>query len=387
VAASELDEPARESWQAANRGFIARTYPIELTRSGLEQPRALDRQRWSDACAMGWIAGPIAVERGGLGVALEFLVDLAEELGRGLVGDPYTGCVLSAAVIATDPALRDDLILPSLLDGSSCCAWCVAEDDRVWTPERVAMVAHPDRGGLRLSGIKQYVVDADVADAFVVSARVDGRLRNLLVPARTAGVSVSTARGFDLTRSISTVRFDDVRLPVADRWDARAAEHAVRFGLGLGTLVVAADAIGAAQRLMEMTVEYVLAREVFGRPLASYQAVKHKCADMLCGIEGSQVAALAAARSLAFAGEPGGHAMDAATRALHVLGSFAGEACSQIAGEALQLHGGIGFTWEHDLHLYLRRIKVDEALFGPIAWHRDELGRETIRRVHAARAE
>jgi alkylation response protein AidB-like acyl-CoA dehydrogenase len=384
---SELDEPARESWQAANRGFIARTYPIEQARSELERPRALNRQRWIDACGMGWIAGPIAADRGGLGVPLEFLVDLAEELGRGLVRDPYAGCVLSAAVIASDPALGEDPILPSLLDGSSCCAWCVAEDERAWTPERVAMVGHADRGGLRLTGVKRYVVDADVADALVVSARVDGRLRNLLVPTDARGVSVSTARGFDLTRPISTVRFDDVLLPVTGLWDAAAAEHAVRFGLGLGTLIVAADAIGAAQRLMEMTVEYVLAREVFGRALASYQAVKHKCADMLCGIEGSQVAALAAARALGSGGDLGGPAMEEATRALHVLGSFAGAACSSIAGEALQLHGGIGFTWEHDLHLYLRRIKVDEALFGPIAWHRDELGRETIRRVRSNRSE
>jgi alkylation response protein AidB-like acyl-CoA dehydrogenase len=282
-------------------------------------------------------------------------------------------------VIASDPALAEDPILPSVLDGSSCCAWCVAEGAHAWTPEAVAMVAESHAGGLRLAGVKEYVIDADVADVLVVSARVDGALCNLLVPAGTPGVTVSTARGLDLTRSISTVRFDDVVVPVAAGWDAAGAEHAVRFGLGVGTLIAGADAIGAAQRLMEMTVEYALAREVFGRPLAGYQAVKHKCADMLCGIEGSRVAAVAAAEALAEEGERGGEAMEAATRALHVLGSFAGEACSSIAGEALQLHGGIGFTWEHNLHLYLRRIKADEALFGSIAWHRDELGRETIR--------
>jgi alkylation response protein AidB-like acyl-CoA dehydrogenase len=378
------DELARESWRDSNRGFIARTYPIELTRAGLEQPRELDRQRWLDACAMGWIAGPIPEARGGLGVSLEFLVDLAEELGRGLVRDPYAGCVLGAAVIASDPALAEDPILPSVLDGSSCCAWCVAESADAWTPEGVTMVAEPDAGGLRLAGVKDYVLDADVADVLVVSARVDGAVRNLLVPAGTPGVTVSTARGLDLTRSVSTVRFEDVVLPVAGRWDDAAAEHAVRFGLGLGSLIAGGDAIGAAQRLMEMTVDYALAREVFGRPLAGYQAVKHKCADMLCGIEGSRVAAVAAAQALAAGGQRGGEAMQAATRALHVLGSFAGEACSSVAGEALQLHGGIGFTWEHNLHLYLRRIKVDEALFGSIAWHRDELGRESIRRARSA---
>jgi alkylation response protein AidB-like acyl-CoA dehydrogenase len=162
--------------------------------------------------------------------------------------------------------------------------------------------------------------------------------------------------------------------PPAD-WDRPGSATAVRRGLQLGALLVCSDAIGAAERLMEMTVAYALQREVFGRTLASYQAVKHKCADMLCGIEGSRVAAADAARRLAGADT---EALAAAAASIHVLKSFAGESCSRIAGEALQLHGGIGFTWEHDLHLYLRRIKADQALFGSVGWHRDALGRLTV---------
>ena len=378
----EIDPPWREAWREANRGFVARNYPIELTRLGLEHEVVLDRERWARACEMGWIAALIPETAGGLGVGLEAFVDLAEELARGLVRNPFAGCVLAAGMIAADPALAGGPILGAVLDGSTCSAWCVAEDERPWTAGEIRLALEPDVAGYRLNGVKSYVLDADVADVLLVSARSGNNLRNVIVPAGDKGVEIVPMRALDLTRSICTVRFNDVLVPVvSEDWDASAAEHAVRWALGLGTLLVSADAIGAAQRLMEMTVEYALQREVFGRLLASYQAVKHKCADMLCGLEAARVATLAAARSLALAMDGDDHAMTAAERALHVLKSTAGEACSRTAGDALQLHGGIGFTWEHNLHLYLRRIKADEALFGPVAWHRDALGRDIIRRA------
>jgi alkylation response protein AidB-like acyl-CoA dehydrogenase len=129
------------------------------------------------------------------------------------------------------------------------------------------------------------------------------------------------------------------------RWVAAADPRPV------GALLAAADAVGVAARLLEMTVEYAKQRTTFGRTLASYQAVKHKCADMLCWVEGSRTAVAAAAAT--------GDA-----RAIAVAKAYATEHCARVAGEALQIHGGIGFTWEHDLHLYLRRAKADEAMFG-----------------------
>jgi alkylation response protein AidB-like acyl-CoA dehydrogenase len=239
------------------------------------------------------------------------------------------------------------------------------------------MRLRPTGDGEVLDGCDPFVLHADAADVLLVSAQAAGEIRNVLVPAGAGGVRVTRARGFDLTRSICRVDFDGVAVPAAPPdWDAEAARQAARRGSELGALLVCADAIGSAQRLMEMTVAYAQSREVFGRALATYQAVKHACADMLCGLEGSREAALDAARRLQDA--PGGLAADDATRSVHVAKSFAAAACSHIAGEALQLHGGIGFTWEHDLHLFLRRIKADEALFGTVAWHRDRLGRDAI---------
>jgi alkylation response protein AidB-like acyl-CoA dehydrogenase len=370
-----LDSADRVAWREANRGFIARTYPVEQTRARLEHRVSLDRRRWIEACEMGWISALTPSEHGGLGAGPELFADLCEEIGRGLVGEPVAGCALSASVIADDPALAGEPLLGDLIDGSACCAWCVAEDDRAWTADDIALELEPEPDGLAINGTTTYVLDADVADHLLVSARCDGSVRNVVIPADAEGVRVTTARGFDLTRSLCRVDFERVRVKLPADWDPSSSAIAVRRGLQLGALLVCSDAIGAAERLMEMTVAYALQREVFGRTLANYQVVKHKCADMLCGIEGSRVAATEAARMLARA-DAG--ALAAAARSIHVLKSFAGESCSRIAGEALQLHGGIGFTWEHDLHLYLRRIKADQALFGPVEWHRDALGRLTV---------
>jgi alkylation response protein AidB-like acyl-CoA dehydrogenase len=327
---------------------------------------------------MGWVAALVPEKLGGLGAGVELFADLAEEVGRGLVGDPFAGCALSAAVIADDPSLREDPLLVRLLEGSACAAWCVAEDDRPWDADEVALALRERDGNQVLKGSKTYVLDADVADVLLVSARSRGVLRNVLVPAAAPGVRISRARGLDLTRSVSRVDFEDVEVPASAVWDPQASERAIRRGLALGALLACADAIGAAQWLMEATVAYTMQREVFGSVLAGYQAVKHKCADMLCGLEGSRVATLDAARAIGEeAGSDAGPGT-AAMRAVHVAKSFAGDACSRIAGDALQLHGGIGFTWEHDLHLYLRRVTADEGLFGSVQWHRDQLGRMAI---------
>jgi alkylation response protein AidB-like acyl-CoA dehydrogenase len=278
----------------------------------------------------------------------------------------------------SDPELVSAVSVEELLSGSRCAAWCVADSDRAFTAEDVSLELTANEGR-QLTGAKQYVLDADLADGFVVSVRDGGLLRNLWVPADTPGVTVTTLRGLDLTRPVSTVAFDGVPVtPPGPSWDQAASLAAIRRGLELGCLIASADAIGAAELLMETTVAYVQQREVFGAALANYQAVKHKCADMLCAIEGSREAVLAAARTFDSAGQNDADAGVATARAIHVAKAFAGDQCSRVTGEALQLHGGIGFTWEHDLHLYLRRIKADEMLFGSVRHHRDQLGQQTV---------
>jgi alkylation response protein AidB-like acyl-CoA dehydrogenase len=323
MAATGSSELLRE----ATRGFLAREAPLSAVRASLERPRALDRAAWARAASMGWIAALLPEEHGGLGVDLTSAVTIAEELGRGLYGGPFLGCALAAWAWPE---------IAGLADGETTAAWCelapagsVGDDDA------------PRTGGgarngapARLTGVGRHVFDADVADVLVV-ATAGGAF---LVDAEHAHVAPEP--GLDLTRTISTVTLDD----------APATPIAAQDPRPLGALLAAADAVGVAARLLELTVEYAKQRTTFGRTLASYQAVKHKCADMLCDVEGSRAAVTAAAAA-------------PSERAITIAKAYATERCARVAGEALQIHGGIGFTWEHDLHLYLRRAKADEAMF------------------------
>jgi alkylation response protein AidB-like acyl-CoA dehydrogenase len=260
---------------------------------------------------MGWIAALLPEEHGGLGVDLDSAVTIAEELGRGLYGGPFLGCALAAWAWPE---------IEGLADGERTAAWCE--------------LAPGEAAAGRLSGTARHVFDADAAGVLVV-ATPDGAF---LVDAADARIEPEPA--LDLTRTISTVTLAG----------AAATPVAARDPRLLGALLAAADAVGVAARLLEMTVEYAKQRTTFGRTLASYQAVKHKCADMLCDVEGSRAAVTAAAA------EP-------SERAITIANAYATERCARVAGEALQIHGGIGFTWEHDLHLYLRRAKADQAMF------------------------
>jgi alkylation response protein AidB-like acyl-CoA dehydrogenase len=308
MAATGSSELLRE----ATRGFLAREAPLSAVRASLERPRTLDRAAWARAASMGWIAALLPEEHGGLGVDLTSAVTIAEELGRGLYGGPFLGCALAAWAWPE---------IAGLADGEVTAAWC-------------ELAPAGDDDPARLSGVARHVFDADVADVLVVAA--GGRA--YLVAA--SDVRVEAERGLDLTRTISTVTLDSAPATPIPAADPRP----------LGALLAAADAVGVAARLLEMTVEYAKQRTTFGRTLASYQAVKHKCADMLCDVEGSRAAVTAAAA------EP-------SERAITIAKAYATERCARVAGEALQIHGGIGFTWEHDLHLYLRRAKADEAMF------------------------
>ncbi|MHB1536908.1 MAG: acyl-CoA dehydrogenase family protein [Solirubrobacteraceae bacterium] len=380
MAAAEDSE--RTAWREANRGFIARRYPISAVREQLERPRVLDRPTWRASCEMGWLAVLLGAAEGGLGGDPELVVSLAEELGRAVNPAPLLGCGLSAAVIARDPSLDRD-VLARLLDGTLCCAWCLLEGDGPWSAEAVHAVTEATGRTTTLTASKVYVIDADLADVLLLTVRDGGGLRNFLLPVSAPGVRILTARGLDLTRRLSRVELDAVTLAEHPRADPTTVESAVRHGLRLGATLCCADAVGVAERLLEMTVAYATDREAFGRPLAGFQAVKHACANMLCTVEGARVATQNAARHLGLGDgvrEPiGAEAERRAEWASSVSKGWVGEACARLAGQALQLHGGIGFTWEHDLHLYLRRAHADAALFGSSAWHRDRLGAEVMR--------
>ncbi|MBN8866469.1 MAG: acyl-CoA/acyl-ACP dehydrogenase [Solirubrobacterales bacterium] len=363
----DLDDEQQQLLEAT-RGFLARHYPLGDARAILENDREPDPEGWRRAAEMGWIAVLAPESVGGLGFNPAAAGIIASELGRAANWTPFLGCALGAAALGRAREGAAVELLEDLASGETTAAWCGPEPrGGEWGPGTVATRAERRGEGWVLDGRKSLVVDADLAEWLVVSARVDGELTDFVVPASAPGVQITLSRTLDLTRRFATVELSGVEVE-AGRLACGIGEGARSYAdtLDLAAVLVASDAIGAAELLMETTVEYAMDRIAFQRPIASYQAVKHMCADMLLRVEASRAASRYAALTLENGSEE-------RARAVPVAASYAAEATAAVAGDALQIHGGVGFTWEHDLHLFLRRIKVDQALFGDARWHRERI--------------
>jgi alkylation response protein AidB-like acyl-CoA dehydrogenase len=323
-----------------------------------------DPKLWELGSELGWTGLLIPESHGGSGAGLAELTLVAEELGRAAARGPFLPAALAGLAISRhgSPELRE-LALPALASGSATAAWAVAESGGWFSPAGTLATA-ADSGVLMLSGSKTLVQDAASAEWLLVTAMVAGEPCLVVADRASPGTRVRRQQTLDLTRNLYEVVFDDVRVPAARRLSGRGA--AVAEMLDAAAVLTAADALGAGTRLLEMTVEYAKSRVQFGQPIGAFQAVKHKAADMLMLAQGTRAAVYYAAMAL-----------DAATpdaaEAVSTAKAFASDGMSRLAGDALQTHGGIGFTWEHDLHLFLRRIKADEQLYGDATVHRERL--------------
>jgi alkylation response protein AidB-like acyl-CoA dehydrogenase len=369
----DLDDEQQQLLEST-RGFLARHYPLADARAVLEGERAIDPEGWRRAAEMGWTAILAGAELSGLEAGPPEATVVAEEIGRAVNWAPFLGNALAVAALAGPPGRRNELrdgsaaatLLERLVASEASAAWAGPEPrGESWGAREIGTEARRDGNGFVIDGAKRLVVDADLATDLVVTARLDGEPADFVVPVAAAGVSVEPARTLDLTRRFPTVRLERVAVD-AGAWVTAAGASPYDRVLDLASVLVAADSIGAAERLLEMTVSYSLDRIAFERPIGSYQAVKHFCADMLLRVEAARAAVRSAALSLG-ADDP-----DAA-RAVAIAGSYAADATTWIAGVALQVHGGIGFTWEHDLHLFLRRIEADAALYRSARAHRRRL--------------
>lgn len=248
--------------------------------------------------------------------------------------------------------------------------WCFAEQAGKYDPAEIALKIRSARGGIEVDGAKHYVQDAHCADVFLVAGRDDdGDLAQVLVPRDSPGITVVPMACLDLTRRVAEVRFDRTAVPRS----ALVGEPGntvveIEDQLALALVLQCADSVGAMESLHDRTIEYAKTRFAFGRAIGSFQAMKHRCVDMYLSLIGAR-AVTAAAAEAAQARTP-----DAASLA-GIAKAYVGEAFSRSAEHAHQIHGGISYTWEHDIHLYSRHAKFNEAMFGSPSWHRDRLGR------------
>jgi alkylation response protein AidB-like acyl-CoA dehydrogenase len=359
--------------QDASHDLLSDRAPIAVLRRQLDDDAEVDPALWRLAGELGWTGLLVSEEHGGSGQGLVELALVAEEIGRAVARGPFLRTSLVGLAVDRDggDALRTD-VLPALAEGAVWATWAFAEPHRPWTVEGLSTTARPDGSGVVLSGTKTAVQDADGARWLLVTAGEDGVPTNYLVERSAPGVTVRRQRTLDLTRTFAEVILDGVRVPATHRLGG--GEEGVRRLLDDAAVLHAADTLGTLQRMLELTVEYVRVRVQFGRPIGSFQAVKQACATMAMNVQGARAATYYAAMA-------GDAAADDAARAACAAAAYTSAIAGTVAGSALQLHGGIGFTWEHDLHLFLRRATTDAVLHGDATAHHRRLTDLIARRL------
>lgn len=366
--------------------FLADNSDSAAVRSAMVTESGFDPALWQKiAGEMCWTAIHIPESCGGLGLGYVEVVALMEQMGRRLLCAPYFSsiCLGANALLVAAGAEQQQRWLPAIADGScrATLAWCDASGR--WDAGGVSATFARAGEDFVLNGEYRYVVDGHSADLLLVVARAaDGGagqgLAFFALPAATAGVRRDWLPTLDQTRKLAAIHLEGVRLPASARLDGTGedATAALSRVLALATIALAAEQAGGAQQILDITVAYTKERQQFGRPIASFQAIKHKAADMMLKAEAARSAVYYAA---CVAGEvlAGNAAHDAE---LASAASLAKAYCSETyffnAGSALQMHGGVGFTWEYDVHLYFKRARASESFLGDAPEHRERIAVE-----------
>jgi len=358
-------------FRATTREFLEKEMPLTRVRELASSGIGFEADWWKRGSELGWNSMIIDPAAGGDSISGEGLVDaciVAEEMGRLVSPGPLLGTNLVAAALSEAANAADHAeVISALMAGEAVASWAVYEPQRGWSPLTPAVQATRDGSGYVLSGVKDRVDCGDQADYFLVPAAGPDGLAQFIVPAAAPGVTVTTGQSLDLVRRYARVDMDDVQLPAGSLVSpAGAAEAAVNRQIQIAVALQCAETAGAVQRVFEFTVQWAFDRYSFGRPLASYQALKHRFADMKLWLEACQATAGAAAHATARRAED-------ADELASVAKSYVGQRATDIIQDCVQMHGGIGVTWEHDIHLYLRRATVNRAMFGSPSEHRRRL--------------
>ena len=349
------------------RRFLADRAPLSRVRELMETEDGIDRAVWEQAGAqLGLLGLAIPEEYGGAGFSFAEQAIVLEELGAALYGGPYlaSGVLAATALLASpDEAARRDL-LPGVASGEVIATVAFTEDDGSWDPAAARLAAVKVGDSWRLDGHKSFVLDGGTAGLILVLAVADGGLSLFAVEAGATGLGRTTLPTLDQTRKLARLEFDGVagRL-IGSTGDAAAVMDRV---LDVAAIALAAEQLGGAQRALDMAVEYAKVRHQFGRPIGSFQALKHRMADLLLEVESLRSAVNYAAAAVADGSEE-------VPVVASLVKAYASETYFHVAAENIQIHGGSGFTWEHDAHLYFKRAKSSELFLGDATYHRERL--------------
>ncbi|MCZ4512557.1 acyl-CoA/acyl-ACP dehydrogenase [Streptomyces sp. ActVer] len=358
----------QEELRRTVRAFLADTSPETEVRRLMETPEGFDRALWRRmGTELGLQGLAVPEEYGGAGCGPVEVGVVMEELGRALLCAPF----LASAVLATTTLLRCDdedarkRLLPGLASGELVGTLALTEDSVRWDSEGIRLTAHESAGSWLLTGHKMFVLDGAAADVVLTVARTGEGIGVFWVDGDAAGLTREPLPTMDPTRRQARLDYQDVpatrlRTSGGDGWDL------VSGVLDRAAVALAAEQVGVASRALDMAVEYAKVRHQFGRPIGSFQAVKHLLADVLLEVESAR----AAAHYALLAAENEDPELPAVAS---LAKTFCSDACLQATEQNIQVHGGIGFTWEHPAHLYLKRAKTSQLLFGDPTYHRELL--------------
>jgi alkylation response protein AidB-like acyl-CoA dehydrogenase len=349
----------QETLKKSVREFLNAECPMAAVRKTIETQTAFDAALWSKIAAQGWTGLLIPEEYGGHGMGMVEMAVVLEEMGRALLPSPFLSTTLLAATIIERGGTEEQKkqYLPAIASGESKLTVAQSYSGRPWGTDSCPFVPH-----------------AAIADFIIFSTP------ERLFIAPPDGLKITHTPALDLTRPLYEVSLKDVKVPeenviaTGDR-----ARHVLETALDIATAGLTAEMTGGMQRLLDITVEYAKTRKQFGRPIGQFQAVQHLCADMLLMTESSRSAAYYACYAV-------GERQPEAAEAVSIAKSYVSEAYREAGNRAIQVHGGMGFTWENDCHLYYRRAKASEVAFGDAIHHRERLAKMIIDRGTAASA-
>jgi alkylation response protein AidB-like acyl-CoA dehydrogenase len=356
------------------RDFLANECPMTRVRELMADETGFDRELWKKMAELGWLGLIFPEEYGGAGMTFRDLTILLEEMGRMVLPSPFISTLLLVGlpVLTFGTKEQKDELLPKIANGEAVCTLAALEEDGDWWADSVNVRA--DRRGDQyvINGTKLFVPDAKVADYMLIAARTkrtedpeDGITLFLLDTRDVWGTLSTTLRTMDETRKQHEVVFANVPVPASSILGELHQGWPIMKHIALhATAALCAEMVGAGEKVLEMTVGYLKERVAFGVVIGSFQALQHRAADMAIGLE--------YARSLMeWAAEAIKEDNPDATTAVSMAKSFCGDTCKKVVAEGIQMHGGIGFTWDHDMHLYFKRVWASDNAFGDGNYHRE----------------
>ena len=364
---SEEQEMLRQSV----REFLEAECPMTYVRQMMEDERGFSDDQWRKMAELGWTGLIVPEQYGGAGLNMVDMVVVLEEMGKVVFPGPFLASAILGG-IAIDLGGSDaqkQRWLPGLADGSLRATLAQVEESGRWDAQGIQLPAKAAGSGFTLSGTKLFVHDAHNADVLVVPVRTGGSgpdgITMLLVERKAKGVGVRVLKTMDQTRKLCEVTFDGVTVgPDAVLGTVGAGWALLDRLVDRAKVALCAEMCGGAQKVLEMSVEYAKVREQFGKPIGSFQAIQHKCANMMVQVESAKSATYYAAWAVA-------NDVPEAHLAACMAKAYTSDAYRFVSAEGIQIHGGIGFTWEHDMHLYFKRAKGSEVTFGDATYNRE----------------